>query len=101
MVDHNDGAHAPLIGPDPAQDVVFRESGTPSPTPFIWALTFAAGISGLLFGYDVSYLSAFSLLVRIFFQNREHVPGAHCPLYHVFDFLDDWILQDMADSQIC
>lgn len=67
MVDGDDGAHAPLIGDDEhgfsghASDDISREIDTPS--PFIWALTFAAGISGLLFGYDTGVIS--STLVSI------------------------------------
>ena len=71
MVDRDDGAQAPLIGDDEHglfdhahdHDGVSRENGTTSPSAFIWALTFAAGISGLLFGYDTGVIS--STLVSI------------------------------------
>ena len=77
MVDRHDGAQqAPLIGRDDddehalsdhAHDDGFsgRESDPrkSSPSPFIWALTFTAGISGLLFGYDTGVIS--STLVSI------------------------------------
>lgn len=55
MVDRDDGAHAPLIEDDErglfdhARDGSSRDNGTTSPSAFIWALTFAAGISGLLY----------------------------------------------------
>ena len=68
-MEHNDGAHAPLIAADEdrlsdqAQDDLPRESESTSPSAFIWALTFAAGISGLLFGYDTGVIS--STLVSI------------------------------------
>lgn len=69
MVDRNDEAHAPLIGDDEhgffdrALDDISRESDATSPNAFIWAFTFAAGISGLLFGYDTGVIS--STLVSI------------------------------------
>ena len=69
MVDRNDGAQAPLIADgehglsDHAHDGTSRESDVTSPNTFIWALTFAAGISGLLFGYDTGVIS--STLVSI------------------------------------
>ena len=71
MVHRDDGAQNPLIGDDEHQvsDLVqndndnFRESNTSSPSVFIWALTCAAGISGLLFGYDTGVIS--STLVSI------------------------------------
>lgn len=47
MVDE-DEAIKPLIQEDEAAE-------SASPTAFIWALTFAAGISGLLFGYEYAY----------------------------------------------
>lgn len=68
-MDPNNGAHVPLIGDqedglsDQAQDDFSGESETTSPSAFIWALTFAAGISGLLFGYDTGVIS--STLVSI------------------------------------
>ena len=64
MTDHDDAANAPLIqgveGVDfpisnpgnPDTLLRSRESGLNSLTAFIWALTFTAGISGLLFGYE-------------------------------------------------
>ncbi|OJD29929.1 mfs myo-inositol transporter [Diplodia corticola] len=78
---HESTAHEPLIGgrssrelPSPtayeydegdddhhADDV--DESKIVSPGLFIWALTFAAGVSGLLFGYDTGVIS--STLVSI------------------------------------
>lgn len=67
MVDGDDGAYASLIGDDEhgfpghPPDDISRKSDAPS--PFIWALTFAAGISGLLFGYDTGVIS--STLVSI------------------------------------
>lgn len=70
MVDHDDEAHAPLmVGADEhafsdrARDDISRESDKESPSAFIWALTFAAAISGLLFGYDTGVIS--STLVSI------------------------------------
>ncbi|KAH7021776.1 general substrate transporter [Macrophomina phaseolina] len=48
-------------GPYDADDV--DESNISAPGLFIWALTFAAGVSGLLFGYDTGVIS--STLVSI------------------------------------
>lgn len=63
--DNDKDANAPLIRHDDDDDDEFppiphRSGGTTSslqssstsPTAFIWALTFAAGISGILFGYE-------------------------------------------------
>ena len=69
MVDRDDGAHAPLIGDDEhgsshhPQDDFPDESDTTSPSAFVWSLSLAAGISGLLFGYDTGVIS--STLVSI------------------------------------
>ncbi len=69
MGDRNDGTDALLIEEeedgfsDHAQDDISKESDTTSPSAFIWALTFAAGISGFLFGYDTGVIS--STLVSI------------------------------------
>ncbi|CAF9942297.1 MAG: hypothetical protein ALECFALPRED_009648 [Alectoria fallacina] len=75
MVDRLDEAHAPLIGDNEhaapvsdcararAQDRISKEGDVQSPSAFIWALTLAAGISGLLFGYDTGVVS--SLLVSV------------------------------------
>lgn len=57
MVDR-DEANAPLIGEHEPATVendgyrISQEHDSTSPSAFIWALTFAAGISGLLFGYE-------------------------------------------------
>ena len=64
MVDLNDGAHVPLIREDEqefshhAQDDNSRERETTCPSTFVWALTFAAAISSLLFGYDTGVISS-------------------------------------------
>lgn len=44
---------APLIQDEPHQgEHRPQESDLKSPNAFIWALTFTAGLSGLLFGYE-------------------------------------------------
>ena len=72
MLDRDDGAQSPLIRNDehassdhahPHPHTHEVESRSTSPSAFIWALTFAAGISGLLFGYDTGVIS--STLVSI------------------------------------
>lgn len=57
--EEEEGLNAPLIDDrhlahDDGRDngVSHRENGTSSLNAFIWALTFTAGISGLLFGYE-------------------------------------------------
>ena len=59
MADEDEDANAPLITGDDRPtinndngSIPLQESKNTSPTAFIWALTFAAGISGLLFGYE-------------------------------------------------
>lgn len=67
MAEDEDAANAPLIGTnnqaDPSDpwvpqvhdertNALSREQDLTSPNAFIWSLTFAAGISGLLFGYE-------------------------------------------------
>lgn len=67
MAEDEDAPNAPLIGSDNQADpsdpwvhevhveranVLSQEQALTSPSAFIWALTFAAGISGLLFGYE-------------------------------------------------
>lgn len=53
-------AEVPLIRPesldahDRPENSELREQDLTSPSWFIWALTFSAGISGLLFGYEYS-----------------------------------------------
>ena len=55
---NDETATAPLIGDNEEQEVNDDESTEPSeqeltsPSSFTWALTFAAAISGLLFGYE-------------------------------------------------
>ena len=62
MADEDEDANAPLItdGDRPITtnndgSIPSQESNNTSPSAFIWALTFAAGISGLLFGYESAY----------------------------------------------
>ncbi len=76
MVDQDDAANAPLIqGQYPIDypqhdandnDAVSRprENQLTAPSAFIWALTAAAGISGLLFGYESVMTSLYSLDYR-------------------------------------
>ena len=67
MAEDEDAANAPLIGSnnqndqsdswvhevhDERENTLSQEQALTSPSTFIWALTFAAGISGLLFGYE-------------------------------------------------
>ena len=53
-----DSADAPLITSSSSEHDFDGDNGKPSersphsPAPFVWALTAAAGISGLLFGYE-------------------------------------------------
>ena len=66
MVDRDDGAQVPLIEDDEhglSDHAHDGGSDSTSPSTFIWALTIAAGISGLLFGYDTGVIS--STLVSI------------------------------------
>ena len=58
MSEEDEAADAPLIT-DNEDDIVqqsvrsdVQENDLTSPSAFIWALTFAAGISGVLFGYE-------------------------------------------------
>ncbi|PSN68591.1 hypothetical protein BS50DRAFT_632502 [Corynespora cassiicola Philippines] len=51
----NEDAHARSEGDD---DEDGRESALVSPGAFIWGLTFCAGVSGLLFGYDTGVISS-------------------------------------------
>ena len=62
MADEDEDANAPLITGDDRPTIInsngsipSQESKNTSPSAFIWALTFAAGISGLLFGYEYAY----------------------------------------------
>jgi hypothetical protein len=63
MADGDDeAANAPLIHHDDENDVpshretIHLQEGDPtSPSAFVWALTFTAGISGLLFGYEYNH----------------------------------------------
>lgn len=75
MADGDDeAANAPLMHHDDEDNVIdypgiaySQESESASPSAFIWALTFAAGISGLLFGYeyDCDLNPASSLLIML------------------------------------
>ena len=73
MVDQDDAASAPLIqGKDTIDARTYesndldipsrsRESQSTTPSAFIWALTFSAGISGLVFGYESAIHPSHSL----------------------------------------
>ena len=56
MADHDIADSAPLIQDDGASSRRSFDHASPPQAPrltfFVWALTFAAGISGLLFGYE-------------------------------------------------
>lgn len=58
MEEDTTSAEVPLMRQDsfeaqhPDGNREFREEDLTSPSRFIWALTFSAGISGLLFGYE-------------------------------------------------
>ena len=60
MVNNDNAANAPLIQEDASDggsqyeddSIKLHESEVISPSLFIWALTFTAGISGILFGYE-------------------------------------------------
>lgn len=57
MADGDEVANAPLMRNEVDENDNYEvahlcENNTTSPSTFIWALTFAAGISGLLFGYE-------------------------------------------------
>lgn len=58
----DEAANAPLMHYDDEYEVPRRrerifsqEDDATSPSAFVWALTFAAGISGLLFGYECDH----------------------------------------------
>lgn len=63
------GPHAPLLAPtdtspgydDEADDAVSASELQYSGGWFIWSLTFSAGISGLLFGYEYAFFSFYSM----------------------------------------
>ncbi|KAF1810207.1 putative transporter protein [Eremomyces bilateralis CBS 781.70] len=68
MTEPDDGQRQPLIGDEHGDDATDRNetrrrADARSPVLFIWILTLAAGISGLLFGYDTGVIS--STLVSI------------------------------------
>jgi len=58
----DEAANAPLIHHDDENEAPshhershLQEQELTSPSAFIWALTFTAGISGLLFGYEYNH----------------------------------------------
>ena len=73
LEDENVGPEAPLISGDAAlapdhgdngKNVASKSSPHPSGSKFLWMLTFAACISGLLFGYDTGVISGTLVSVR-------------------------------------
>ncbi|KAF5025009.1 hypothetical protein F66182_2960 [Fusarium sp. NRRL 66182] len=80
--DRMDSSQAPLIAGhgdeeeleyDAAQESPAEadKTGSPMPSLFVLALTFAAGISGLLFGYDTGVVSATLVSIGTSLSNRE------------------------------
>ncbi|CAG8043679.1 unnamed protein product [Penicillium olsonii] len=77
-VDEQDvsGPHAPLLASSPVSSDHDHERETLAPELeysggwFIWALTFSAGISGLLFGYDTGVISSTLVTVESDLSNR-------------------------------
>ncbi|CAG8089361.1 unnamed protein product [Penicillium salamii] len=69
-------SHAPLLAPSQVPSGYDREHETPASELeysggwFIWALTFSAGISGLLFGYDTGVISSTLVTVGSDLSNR-------------------------------
>lgn len=62
MDEDGSSVDAPLMRQEPTEahdgtrtgNSDLREQDLTTPSPFIWALTLSAGISGLLFGYEYS-----------------------------------------------
>ena len=85
MVDQDDAANAPLIGGEEIVDSPnqlssshatvpwSRESQLTTLSPFIWALTISAGISGLLFGYEFETAPSQSLNITDLRQYWRHL----------------------------
>ncbi|KAF4314117.1 putative mfs myo-inositol protein [Botryosphaeria dothidea] len=58
------------VASDPYNDDDVDESQIAAPGAFIWALTFAAGVSGLLFGYDTGVISSTLVSIGTDLSNR-------------------------------
>ncbi|EYE93542.1 putative MFS myo-inositol transporter [Aspergillus ruber CBS 135680] len=83
MNDHQPGPNAPLLASQPETDRNYDDHDLDyeqhpidlepgySGGWFIWALTFSAGISGLLFGYDTGVISSTLVSVGSDLSNRE------------------------------
>ncbi|KAF2262262.1 general substrate transporter [Lojkania enalia] len=56
LISNEDESHAGHLEHDHGTEI--DESSLASPSAFIWALTFCAGVSGLLFGYDTGVISS-------------------------------------------
>lgn len=52
LIDDRPFSHDDVDGGDNNKGVSRHENGASSLNAFLWALTFTAGISGLLFGYE-------------------------------------------------
>ncbi|KAL4763142.1 putative MFS myo-inositol transporter [Aspergillus foveolatus] len=63
-------AHAPLLAQEPSVRQHDEDQSKHSSGRFIWYLTFSAGISGLLFGYDTGVISSTLVSIDSDLSNR-------------------------------
>ena len=77
--EEDEAAHVPFIQDDETpgsnyeQTSNLQESKLTAPSSFIWALTLAAGISGLLFGYEYAHLFLPSEVLLTSLQHWCHI----------------------------
>lgn len=68
--DSHDAPHAPLIEREHATSQYTRPTSTSSGNAFIWTLTIAACVGGLLFGYDTGVISSTLVSIGTDLSNR-------------------------------